>query len=71
VTAVQADGYTPLHEAAQNGDETLARRLVAAGTNPGARLDDGATPADSARRAGHPVLAAWLDDEAVRPISRE
>ena len=28
VNAVQADGYTPLHEAAQNGDQAIAERLV-------------------------------------------
>ena len=32
VNAVQADGYTPLHEAAQHGDQPLAERLVAAGS---------------------------------------
>jgi hypothetical protein len=39
----------------------MAERLVAAGADPQARLDDGSTPADSARRAGHGPLAEWLD----------
>jgi uncharacterized protein len=62
VNAVQADGYTPLHEAAQNGDRPMAERLLGAGANLRARLDDGSTPAESARRAGHDVLAAWLEE---------
>jgi ankyrin repeat protein len=68
VNAVQADGYTPLHEAAQNGDQAMAERLVGAGADPRARLDDGSTtPADSARRAGHGPLAAWLDGLSTQP----
>jgi ankyrin repeat protein len=60
VNAVQRDSYTPLHAAAQSGDERLATLFLDAGARPAAALDDGRTPADLAAAAGHAELAERL-----------
>jgi uncharacterized protein len=60
VNATQAQGFTPLHAAAQNGDSDLAAVLLAAGADKDARLDDGRTAADVALEAGHETLAERL-----------
>jgi ankyrin repeat protein len=39
-------GFTPLHSAAQNGDEELERLLLERGADPNAATDDGRRPAD-------------------------
>lgn len=60
VNAVQRDSFTPLQEAAQNGDEPLVELLLGAGADRSARTDGGKTAADLAQEAGHPALAARL-----------
>lgn len=62
VNAVQRDSFTPLQEAAQNGDEPLVDLLLAAGADRSARTDAGTSAADLAEEAGHPELAARLRD---------
>jgi ankyrin repeat protein len=60
VNAPQQLGFTPLHEAALNGNETLVALLLDHGADPRARNDDGNDAADHAERGGHPDLAARL-----------
>lgn len=60
VNAVQRDSYTPLQEAAQNGDEPLVELLLAAGADLSARTADGRSAADLATAAGHDALAERL-----------
>jgi ankyrin repeat protein len=54
--------WTALHAAATHGDTSMVRLLLDAGADPGVRtrIDDLATPADEANRAGHPELARML-----------
>lgn len=49
--------YTPLHAAAQLGDDELVELFLSAGADPAARLDDGKAPADTADDAGHADVA--------------
>ena len=60
-TATQAGGYTPLHAAAQLGDDVLAELLLAHGAQRTADSEDGRTPAVVAREAGHAGLASILE----------
>jgi len=60
VNAVQAGGYTPLHQAAAAGLEEMTQILLAAGANPAALCDQGKTPADYARERGHDVVLRLL-----------
>jgi cytohesin len=60
-------GFTPLHEAAENGREEIARALLAANADPSRGLVKafdkypvGATPVDVARLAGKAALATLL-----------
>lgn len=53
--------YTPLHFAAVSGNEETVRALLDAGADPSLRNSNGQTPADVARLANHPELAAMLD----------
>ena len=55
-------GYTPLHEAAQNGQLDMIRLLLAHGADPAARKADGETPAQTALKAGHPEAATLIED---------
>jgi ankyrin repeat protein len=52
--------YTPLHGAASRGDVELATLLLAHGAERDARGTDGLTPADIARKYGHPDFADWM-----------
>jgi ankyrin repeat protein len=49
----QHGGWTPLHEAAGNGNAALVSLLLAHGAYANARSEDGRTPADMAREKGH------------------
>jgi ankyrin repeat protein len=60
VDARQSGGFTPLHEAALNGNEELVTRFLSHGADASATDDDGRTAADHAQRAGHTDLAARL-----------
>lgn len=62
VNAVQADGFTPLHGAAQSGHVDLIRLLLAHGANPTAQLTDGSTPYNVALKASHGDAAALLQN---------
>lgn len=61
VNAVQQGGFTALHAAAHRGDLQLTELLLGAGADPSARTDDGRSPSDLAREAGHEELANRLD----------
>lgn len=56
----QHGGFTPLHAAAQHGDDAVVDLLLAAGADRAPAADDGRTPADLAEAAGHLDLAARL-----------
>jgi uncharacterized protein len=58
--ARQHGGYTPLIEAAQQGNAELAELLLRHGANPSAALADGRTAADLASQAGAEDLAERL-----------
>lgn len=60
VNARQHGGYTPLHEAAQNGYLGSAQRLLAAGADASVATADGQTPLALARGQGHGELEALL-----------
>jgi ankyrin repeat protein len=64
--AVQQGGFTPLHSAARNGDETIVAMLILRGADPTRPADDGRTPVDMAVEADHGALAELLRD-FVRP----
>lgn len=61
VAAKQQMDYTALHGAASRGDIEIAKLLLASGANRNATATDGLTPADVARKYGHPEFADWLD----------
>jgi ankyrin repeat protein len=65
VNATQRNGFTPLHEAAQHGDDELVELLLSAGADPTARTDAGDTPADTAEAAGHVDVARRVRQVAV------
>lgn len=54
-------GQTALTKAAQVGFLTVTRLLLAHGANPELPRADGALPADIARHAGHPAVAALIE----------
>ncbi|MGV3491733.1 MAG: ankyrin repeat domain-containing protein [Devosia sp.] len=57
---VQADGFNPLHAAAQHGDATMAGLLLLYGANVSAKTAKGEDAAALARAAGHDWLAERL-----------
>jgi uncharacterized protein len=60
VNARQHGGYTPLHEAAQNGYLSAARLLLGAGADAAAQTDGGQTALALAQEQGHAELVALL-----------
>lgn len=56
----QHGGFTALHGAAQNGNAQVAAMLLERGADPLRRTEDGRSPAELAREAGHVVLANRL-----------
>jgi ankyrin repeat protein len=58
--AANDQGATALHLAAANGDEGLARALLAAGADPSIGDRQGRTPANAAAAAGHEKVAKLL-----------
>jgi uncharacterized protein len=61
VNATQAGGYTPLHQAAANGNAAAIELLLAHKAGKGTRCDQSKTPADYARERGHTDLADLLE----------
>ena len=55
-------GYTPLHEAAQNGNAEIARMLPENGADVTAKMDDGKTPAELAKQHRHAKLAKLITE---------
>lgn len=68
VAARDADGRTALHHAAlvDRGDSRLLERLLAAGADPRAKANDGATPLSLALSGGHLHHAALLRAAGAR-----
>ena len=60
VHATDFDERTPLHDAAKNGSEAVARVLLAAGADKQAKDDNGDTPLHWAQKEGHTTLVALL-----------
>jgi len=60
VNATQQHDFTPLHAAAQHGDDELVELFLSAGADPLARTDAGDTAADIAEAAGHVDVARRL-----------
>lgn len=58
--AVQAGGWTPLHQAAAHGREESAKILLEHGASLTAKSDDGRTPLEMARAKGHDALEPLL-----------
>jgi ankyrin repeat protein len=59
----QQHGFTPLHGAAQNGDEQTARLLLENGADRTLRADSQQTALDLALLQGHGAVVALLDTE--------
>jgi ankyrin repeat protein len=59
-----AAGFTPLMEAALNGQDELVELLLRHGANPDLRDDKEMSAADHARAGGHEVLARRLESAA-------
>ncbi len=57
-------GFTPLMEAALNGQEEMVELLLRHGANPDLRDDKEMSAADHARANGHDALAQRLDEAA-------
>lgn len=62
----QADGFTPLHVAAQHGDGAVAALLILFGADPHLTNAKGQDAIAHARAGGHDWLAERLADAAVR-----
>ena len=60
VNAKQPGGFTPLHEAAQNGDSEIVRLLLEKGADPNAATDEGKTPLNFATEGGNQEVIAVL-----------
>jgi uncharacterized protein len=60
IHAAQEGGFTPLHEAAHNGNLPLLKLLLQKGADARVQLTDGRTPADLARENGHADVEAAL-----------
>lgn len=60
VNVRQRHGWTPLHGAADTGDDEVVDGLLGAGAEASAQTDSGLTPADTATAKGHHALAAHL-----------
>jgi uncharacterized protein len=67
VNARQHGGYTPLHEAAGNGNLDLAELLLARGADVNALTDDGKSPLALAAEQGHAEIVALLGERGAEP----
>jgi ankyrin len=59
VNTASAQGFTPLHRAAQNGHTAVVEYLLSKGATP-TSTQSGETPLDMAQAAGHEKIAALL-----------
>jgi ankyrin repeat protein len=64
--SVQRGGWTPLHAAARDGEETIVDMLLLRGADTTRRSDDGQTAADLAEANGHAALARILRGSASK-----
>jgi ankyrin repeat protein len=69
VRVEQAEGFTALHEAAQNGSEKTVKLLLDAGADPNVRSTDGRTPLGIARKKGYDAIARLLASRGARATS--
>lgn len=65
------DGWTPLHEAAWNGDFEAVKGLVNAGADPNATNNHGHTPLHLAAFNGHLVVVQKLVDAGSEPNAKD
>ena len=65
----QAEGFTALHEAAQNGSEKVVKLLLDSGADPNVRTTDGRTPLGIARKKGYDQIARLLQARGAREAS--
>ncbi len=63
---VQKGGWTPLHAAARDGDETIVDMLLLRGADTTRKSDDGKTAADLAEANGYAALARLLRGSASK-----
>jgi uncharacterized protein len=64
--SVQRGGWTPLHAAARDGEETIVDMLLLRGADTTRKSDDGKTAGDLADENGHASLARVLRGSASR-----
>ena len=60
MSAKSDDGWTPLHQATDNGHKEIAELLIAAGANVNAKTDTGWTPLDLAINSKRTKIADLL-----------
>jgi ankyrin repeat protein len=61
-------GYTPLHAAAQNGDEEMIRTLLYGGADLNVKSNDGKTPLDLAKEAGRTKAVTLLEEGITKRL---
>ena len=60
VDATSGGGFTPLHSAAQSGDQELVDMMLGAGAERAPRTAKAVTPGDLAEQQGHTIVGARL-----------
>jgi ankyrin repeat protein len=67
VNAVETGGYTPLHQAVDQGDAEMVLLLLEMGARPDVRSDAGDTPLDLAWAKGHAAVVELLSRDGRVP----